>query len=115
MPVPSDNAFDQSDMQRLLEHDNHETRAALKALFRDEVFIPRYAIRLSKERELALTRLQRICAEKLISVSDFESNPHRIFSVHEEVGIVDGSTAIKMTVQFNLFGGTVLRLGTEKH
>jgi acyl-CoA oxidase len=27
----------------------------------------------------------------------------------------DGSTATKMTVQFNLFGGTLLKLGTEKH
>lgn len=28
---------------------------------------------------------------------------------------MDGSQATKMTVQFNLFGGTVLNLGTEKH
>ena len=27
---------------------------------------------------------------------------------------MDGSTATKMTVQFNLFGGTLLNLGTNK-
>ena len=27
----------------------------------------------------------------------------------------DGSFATKMTVQFNLFGGTMLKLGTERH
>ena len=30
-------------------------------------------------------------------------------------GYCDGSMATKMTVQFNLFGGTVLRLGTSRH
>ncbi|MCH2022628.1 MAG: acyl-CoA dehydrogenase family protein [Saprospiraceae bacterium] len=46
---------------------------------------------------------------------DFKNNPHRIFSAHEAVGMMDGSVATKMTVQFNLFGGTILKLGTEKH
>ena len=43
------------------------------------------------------------------------SNPYRIFAAHEVAGFCDGSMATKMTVQFNLFGGTVLRLGTERH
>ena len=29
--------------------------------------------------------------------------------------ITDPAMTTKMTVQFNLFGGTVLKLGTEKH
>ena len=29
--------------------------------------------------------------------------------------MMDGSVATKMTVQFNLFGGTVLKLGTDHH
>ena len=49
-------------------------------------------------------------------VRDFLSdNPYRIFAAHEVAGFCDGSMATKMTVQFNLFGGTVLRLGTERH
>lgn len=31
------------------------------------------------------------------------------------VGMVDGSMVTKLTVQWNLFGGTVLKLGTERH
>jgi hypothetical protein len=27
-------------LQRLLDHDNHETRAAMKELMRDEIFVP---------------------------------------------------------------------------
>jgi len=30
-------------------------------------------------------------------------------------GMMDGSVATKMTVQFNLFGGTLLKLGTQQH
>ncbi len=102
-------------MQRLLDHDNIETRDALKELFKGELFVPRYNVAMAEERELALRRLQAICDHKLISVRDFQNNPRRIFSAHETVGMMDGSTATKMTVQFNLFGGTVLKLGTETH
>ena len=107
--------FDSTKMQALLDHDNFETRSELKELFKDELFTPRYAISLEEERELALQRLEKICANKLISVLNFKNNPHRIFTAHEVVGMMDGSTAPKMTVQFNLFGGTVLKLGTQKH
>ena len=42
-------------------------------------------------------------------------NPsHRIFAAHE-LAVIDPAMGTKMTVQFNLFGGTVLRLGTERH
>ena len=107
--------FDISRMTSLLEHDNRETRSALKELFKDPLFTPRYALTLPEERELALARLKALCENKSISVRDFIHNPHRIFSVHETVGMMDGSVATKMTVQFNLFGGTVLKLGTEHH
>ena len=108
-------SFDIACMTALLEHDNRETRSSLKELFRDPLFTPRYALTLPEERELALARLQAICTNESISVRDFIHNPHRIFSVHETVGMMDGSVATKMTVQFNLFGGTVLKLGTDKH
>ena len=49
--------FDASKMARFLDHDNHETRAALKDLFQDSLFTPRYAIPLAEERELAMARL----------------------------------------------------------
>jgi acyl-CoA oxidase len=104
-----------STLQDLLEHDNQETREALRALFKDSLFTPRYNISLDEERDLAYERLKSICDNKLISVLDFKENPHRIFSVHEAVGMMDGSAATKMTVQFNLFGGTILKLGTQTH
>ena len=99
--------------QKLLDHDNFKTREDLKNLFNDELFTPKYSIPINEERELALNRLKQIAKKKLISVYDFNSNPSRIFSAHEIVGQMDGSAATKMTVQFNLFGGTLLNLGNS--
>ena len=48
---------------------------------------------------MALSRLQRICDAKFISVRDFENNPLRIFAAHELAAIIDPAMATKMTVQ----------------
>ena len=85
-----------------------------RALLADPLYKPRYNLTLEEERELALQRLTRICREGLISVLDFKNNPLRIFAAHE-LAVIDPAMGTKMTVQFNLFGGTVLRLGTERH
>ena len=65
---------------------------------------------------MALQRLQALCRAGFISVLDFRTNPLRIFAAHEIAALcADGSLGTKMTVQFNLFGGSVLKLGTERH
>ena len=64
---------------------------------------------------MALQRLKLICDAGYISVLDFKNNPLKIFAAHELASIIDPAMATKMTVQFNLFGGTVLKLGTERH
>ena len=57
----------------------------------------------------------KVCDNDFLSVRDFGTNPHRIFAAHELMAMIDPATTTKMTVQFNLFGGTVFRLGTERH
>ncbi|CAG8579617.1 6606_t:CDS:10 [Ambispora gerdemannii] len=105
-----------SDLKNLLYHDNHATRKEmLEFMASDPIFIPRYNTSLEFQRELALQRLQRLADRKFLSVFDFEKNPLNVFAVHEMAGMVDGSMATKMTVQWNLFGGTVIKLGTERH
>lgn len=64
-----------------------------------------FAYSLRFERELALERLKRICEQRLIDVTDFETNPLNIFASHESAGIIDGSMATKMTVQVGDGGG----------
>jgi len=49
-------------------------------------------------------------------VKDFGPNPHNIFTAHELAAqLLDPSLVTKLTVQFNLFGGTVFNLGSERH
>lgn len=107
--------FNVKAMTALLDHDNHEMRAQFREFMSDPVMQPRYNIPLHEERDVALARLQRICDNGFISVLDFRNNPLRIFAAHELASIIDPAMATKMTVQFNLFGGTVLKLGTERH
>merc|ERR1711988_246914 len=108
-------SFPVEKMTELLDHDNHEMRKEFRKFISEPVMVPRYNISLEEERELALRRLQRICDNKFISVLDFWNNPLRIFAAHELAAIIDPAMTTKMTVQFNLFGGTVLKLGTERH
>jgi len=108
-------SFPIAKMTELLDHDNHQMRADFRKFISEPVMVPRYNIPLEEERDLALRRLQRICDNKFISVLDFWNNPLRIFAAHELAAIIDPAMTTKMTVQFNLFGGTVLKLGTERH
>eukprot|EP00184_Porphyridium_aerugineum_P008182 CAMPEP_0184692714 /NCGR_PEP_ID=MMETSP0313-20130426/1075_1 /TAXON_ID=2792 /ORGANISM="Porphyridium aerugineum, Strain SAG 1380-2" /LENGTH=773 /DNA_ID=CAMNT_0027150563 /DNA_START=171 /DNA_END=2492 /DNA_ORIENTATION=- len=112
--------FDIKALYQVVEGDNHSMRQEMKAFMAStELFRPKYNISIAEERELAYKRLYAICnfkgrAGHFISVNDFEGeNPLRIFAAHEVAGYADGSMATKMTVQFNLFGGTVLRLGKQ--
>lgn len=108
-------SFDVDKMTALIDHDNHEMRKEMREFLSDPVFRPEYNISLQEEREVALQRLQKICDKGYISVLDFRDNPLKIFAAHELASIVDPAMSTKMTVQFNLFGGTVLKLGTERH
>lgn len=107
--------FDVKEMKTLLDHDNHEMRDSCRSYMSGELFKPKYNISIDEERDLALKRLQALCDNNFISVLDFKNNPLRIFAAHELAVIVDPAMTTKMTVQFNLFGGTVLKLGTERH
>jgi acyl-CoA oxidase len=117
------------------QHDCLAMRKDLRAFLKDDLFVGRYHDSLEDMRNLALKRvrdspadrpsnprgpgrrLKKLCEKpgRFVSVRDFETDPRRIFAAHEITCQVDGSFATKLTVQFNLFGGTVLKLGTERH
>jgi acyl-CoA oxidase len=85
-------------------------------LLKDPVFIPVYNYKTWDEtREHPLRKMQAIAKSKIVSVKDFGHNPSNIFAAHEFIAMVDGSLAVKFTVQFNLFGGSVFALSTERH
>lgn len=61
----------------------------------------RWNISVSEERELALHRLRALCHSGNFSITDFRTNPLRIFAAHEVAAFCDVSMATKMTVQYN--------------
>ena len=50
----------QSALQKIIDHDNHEMRAKFREYLKRPEFKPKYAISLNEERELALERLQQV-------------------------------------------------------
>ncbi|CEM15970.1 unnamed protein product [Vitrella brassicaformis CCMP3155] len=105
-------------LQHLMDADNHDNRQRIFRIARQhrDLFTPRFNVALAAHRELAYRRLKTLCEGGVVSVWDFIRNPANVFTVHEAVGILgDPGTATKLTVQFNLFGGTLLQLGTDKH
>ena len=107
-------AFDVAKMKYVLDHDNHEMRDQFREFIKQPLFQPRFDLTLEEEREVALQRLKACCDGGFISVLDFKNNPLKVFAAHE-LAVIDPAMGTKMTVQFNLFGGTVLKLGTERH
>lgn len=111
-PTPQDI----STLAHTLAYDHHTLRSRMQSFAAtDSIFIPRYDLPLPLTRELAHQRLTRLAEQNFLSVFDFESDPLKIFAAHEIAGIIDQSMATKMTVQWNLFGGTLIKLGTERH
>jgi acyl-CoA oxidase len=107
--------FPVKELQHFTEGDNQEKREKFRELLENPEFIPRYNIPLEQERQQTYDRLNKVCKNGFISVQDFKDNPHWVFAAHEIAAVIDPDMATKMTVQFNLFGGTVLKLGTERH
>jgi acyl-CoA oxidase len=100
--------FDVADMKHWLDNDNHAMRDEMRDFLKDPIFVPKYDISLKEERDLALARLKKLCERpgRFVAVEDFKTNPTRIFAAHEIACLVEGATATKLTVSFNLFGGT---------
>uniref|UniRef100_A0A7N0V5X5 Acyl-coenzyme A oxidase n=1 Tax=Kalanchoe fedtschenkoi TaxID=63787 RepID=A0A7N0V5X5_KALFE len=75
-------------------------------------------IEISKDehRELCMRQLVGLVKEAGIRPFRYVSeDPEKYFAILEAVGSVDMSLGIKMGVQYSLWGGTVINLGTQKH
>lgn len=102
-------------VDQALNSTNRSTREAISLLSEEDLFVPVYDISIRKDKERVLSKFKRFSQLGVVSVKDFRSNPDNIFTAHECLTILDGSLATKFTVQFNLFGGTLIGMGTEKH
>lgn len=75
-------------------------------------------IEISKEEHRELCMRQMVGLVREAGIRPFRyvaEDPAKYFAIVEAVGSVDMSLGIKMGVQFSLWGGSVLNLGTKKH
>lgn len=105
-----------SELGDILLNAPRASRDAWFNLLKKEVFKPIFNYPTWEEtRDHPMRKLKAVADSKIVSVNDFGSNPRNIFLAHEYLAMVDPSTAIKFTVQFNLFGGSIYALCTDRH
>uniref|UniRef100_A0A1J3H7A1 Acyl-coenzyme A oxidase n=1 Tax=Noccaea caerulescens TaxID=107243 RepID=A0A1J3H7A1_NOCCA len=73
-------------------------------------------ISMDDHRELCMRQLYALVREAGVRPFRYVADdPEKYFAIMEAVGSVDMSFGIKMGVQYSLWGGSVINLGTKKH
>ncbi len=112
--------FDAAEMTQLLEGEQAEMKQRMRQLLAD----PEFQLRIIKDkeayREQTLKWSKMMAAQGLGAISYPKANGGEddimlYATVFEMLGYHDISLAIKFGVQFGLFGGSILGLGTQKH
>lgn len=111
-------SFDVEAMEQRLDGEHRALRQRIRQLLSEPEFAPRLGDSKEVARQWALERCQRLAAEGLgalsFPVDDGGADDLGQFMVaFETLGLGDLSVLIKFGVQFGLFGGSILNLGTE--
>jgi acyl-CoA oxidase len=102
-------------LKALFFNDNPDKVTKWHKLFHDPIFYPKQDMPLDEQRAIAYKRLKKVADSGLFSIYDFVKDPKNLLTAHEMLSYVDGSMSTKFTVQFNLFGGTLIALHTDRH
>jgi acyl-CoA oxidase len=70
---------------------------------------------LVKQRDAALQRARLYAASKLVSIQDVLRDPRKFIAAHEMLALADSAALYLFSVHFNLYGGSLLKLGTAQH
>lgn len=112
--------FDPAVLGRLLDGDHHAVRDQVRALLADPAFAPRYGISTREYRELVFGWVRELARHGLGALSfppeaGGKGDLGAFVAAFETLAFGDLSLVVKFGVQFGLFGGSVLQLGTERH
>jgi len=121
-PSPSDRdvPFDIEDMTALLDGEHADLRQRIRTLLKDPVFRYRPDLDTPAYREQVLD-WTRLIADQGLGGLGFpeeyggEGDMEKFITTFEMLAYHDISLVIKFGVQFGLFGGSIHRLGTERH
>lgn len=112
--------FDPAAMTRLLDGDRHELRQHMRTLLADPAFAYPGPLSTPEYREQVMDWLQLLADQGLGALAFPEAyggggDMGDFIATFESLAMHDQSLVVKFGVQFGLFGGSVYRLGTEKH
>lgn len=119
-PEPAAASFDREAMATLLAGHDPAVRAQVFAILQRDGFGYRYGSPKEEHREVVLGWCRELAAAG-IGASSFpgalggSEDMGRFVSAFEALAFFDQSLVVKFGVQFGLFGGSVLFLGTEQH
>ena len=119
-PVEVEAPFDVDAMQSLLDGDHVDLRERIRTLLQDPVFEYQDDLPTPAYREQVL-RWTRLLADQGLGALGYpeehggEGDMEKFIVAFETLATHDLSMVIKFGVQFGLFGGSIHRLGTERH
>ena len=99
----------------MIFNDAPEKRQKWLNMLDDPVFDQKFDMPLTDMRDRAYAQIKKVTDSNLVSIFDFQRDPKNIFTAHEMLGMINGNLSTKFTVQFNLFGGSLMALHTERH
>ncbi|EAL65771.1 acyl-CoA oxidase [Dictyostelium discoideum AX4] len=106
-------------LRSILDGEFHFDRDRLRELFQSSnTFNERFLMEplsTDEHREQTLQACLEIIQLQLVQLNDMEKNPKKFLSWFESISMCDPSVSLKFAVQYNLWGGTILFLGTKKH
>ena len=76
---------------------------------------PAESLSKAEHRQLVRDCLHLLLKQGYSPLSYFAKDPQAYFNLGEYLALVDLSLTVKMGVQYSLWGGSILNLGTEKH
>lgn len=113
--------FDTKKMKYLLDGSHHELRDEVRTLLASDRFRYSYDLPLSEFRDLVMTWMGHLAEAKIgersIPIPEEGKAPDmgEFLAIFETLGIFDLSLLVKFGVQYGLFGGSILFLGTREH
>jgi len=113
-------SFDIGEMTKLLDDDYADIRNRMRTLLQDPVFQYKTLRKKEDYREQVLQWCKFLANQGMGALAyqkkyGGEDDMGAYIAVFEMLGYHDLSLAVKFGVQFGLFGGSVHRLGTERH
>jgi acyl-CoA oxidase len=112
--------FEPARLQRLLDGRDADLRDRVRALLSQPEFSYRYELDRDGYRDQVLAWCRRLAEEGLGALAfptelGGEDDPGKFVAVFETLAFFDQSMLVKFGVQFGLFGGSILQLGTRRH